>query len=504
MLAGEGHDGPVPALAFRQVVADGVEVLDRALDPVGDHHRPRLAADPVLRKRLREEVIHHDLGLEADRVVVALDEAPQLLPRLVDVELRVVFDRLGELVVARGRRVVRQHVQDEALLDRLLHGVAVEGVVPDRVARPRLRVRLAEDLQRGTVLREPDQLMREPGDGVALAAACGVLDEVAPARAVRGGVGEQPAHHVELVVARPDLGSRLPAGSLVPGLHHLSVVLQDVRQALAGQHLAPQVVGLDPTRVGRIARAVVPASVEGQEPRRLAPEMGAETHLGLVDGEVGDAAAKLEQLLARIAVLPVLLDRVVHRLLGEVVLQLEGDDRQAVDEERDVERPLRLVAAVAKLPDDGEAVPPEAVPSLLVAGRRGAVEEIEVVRAVPDAVAQHLDRAPLGDLALQPRQELAPRRAVVVQRQRLGGFRLGVVQEGGKLGEVDAVLAVVVEVAAAAPAHPAVAGGRLHHGLRGRRLAGMAGQRRADEAFEPALGRVSRHVVRLRSGSGLP
>ena len=351
------------------------------------------------------EVVHHDLGLEANRVIVALDEAPQLLPRLVDIEFRVVLDRLGELVVARHRRVVRQHVQDEALLDRLLHGVAVEGVVLDRAVGLR-GGRLPEDLQRlvlgrrgegevarvgeqparlhepvdpvleglvfplraglgerlghgcagapalagvglvdddgeapaallvadlvedegellhrrdddllagldeaaeiagtirvahgradlgvlldrvadlpveeepvgdhddgiedrGAVLREPDQLVRQPGDRVALAAARGVLDQVAPAGAVRGGVGEQPAHHVELVVARPDLGTRPPAGSLVPGFHHLSVVLQDVRQALAGQHLAPQIVGLDAARVGRIARAVVPAAVEGQEP----------------------------------------------------------------------------------------------------------------------------------------------------------------------------------------------------------------------------------------------
>ena len=74
------------------------------------------------------------------------DEAPQLLLRLLDVELRVVLHRLGKPVVAGHRRVVRQHVQDEPLLDCLLHGVAVEGVVPDRAAW--LRVRLAEDLQR--------------------------------------------------------------------------------------------------------------------------------------------------------------------------------------------------------------------------------------------------------------------------------------------------------------------------------------------------------------------
>src|SRR3954471_20635468 len=38
---------------------------------------------------------------------------------------------LHEPVVAGDGRVVPQHVQDEALLDRLLHGVAVEGAVAD-------------------------------------------------------------------------------------------------------------------------------------------------------------------------------------------------------------------------------------------------------------------------------------------------------------------------------------------------------------------------------------
>ena len=142
------------------------------------------------------------------------------------------------------------------------------------------------------------------------------------------------------------------------------------------------------------------------------------------------------------------------------------DDRKAVDEERDIERPLRLVSAVAKLSGHGEAVPLEAVPGLLVARRRGAVEQVEVVRAVLDTVAQHLDRAPLGNLALQPRQELAPCRTVLLQRQGPGRLRLGITQEGGELDEIDAPLAVVVDVAAAAPAHPAVAGRRFGHRVR--------------------------------------
>ena len=69
-----------------------------------------------------------------------------------------------------------------------------------------------------------------------------------------------------------------------------------------------------------------------------------------------DAAAELEQQLPRIAVALVLLDGVLDRLLGQAVLQLERGDRQAVDEQAEVERELRLVAAVAQLPGDAEAV----------------------------------------------------------------------------------------------------------------------------------------------------
>ena len=328
---------------------------------------------------------------------------------------------------------------------------------------------------------------------VALAAARRVLDEVAAARSVPGGVGEQPAHDVELVVAGPDLRPLLPAGLLVLRPHHLGVVLKDVGQALAGQHLAPQVVGLDAARVGRVAGAVVPAPVERQEPGRLPLEVRAEAHLALVDGEVRHAAAELEQLLARVAVLLVLLDRIGHRLLGQAVLQLEGEDRQAVDEQADVERSLRVVAAVAKLADDGEAVLLEALPRLRVPGRRRAVEEVKVVRAVLDAMAQDVDGAALRDLALESGHELPPGRAALIQRERFGGVRLRGVEERGELNEIDAELAVVVVGGAGDPPDAAVTGGGLRRPALLRRLAWMAGQRRADQPFEPALRGIGDH-----------
>ena len=58
----------------------------------------------------------------------------------------------------------------------------------------------------------------------------------------------------------------------------------------------------------------------------------------IVHGEVDHAAAELEQPLARVAVALVLLDRILDRLLGEAVLQLERGDGQAVDEEAEIER----------------------------------------------------------------------------------------------------------------------------------------------------------------------
>ena len=44
------------------------------------------------------------------------------------------------------------------------------------------------------------------------------------------------------------------------------------------------------------------------------------------------------------------------------------------------------------------------------------------MRAVLDALAQHVDHAALGDLALQPGEELLPRGLVVLEVERLASF----------------------------------------------------------------------------------
>src|SRR5207253_344030 len=107
--------------------------------------------------------------------------------------------------------------------------------------------------------------------------------------------------------------------------------------------------------------------------------------------------------------------RVLDGLPGQIVLQFEGGNRQPIDEQGEIERVRRIIAAVVKLARDREAVGGKPLHRLRVAGRRRAIEEGRLMRPVPDATAQYVDHAALADLALQPRQELLSDRAIVVE-----------------------------------------------------------------------------------------
>lgn len=72
------------------------------------------------------------------------------------------------------------------------------------------------------------------------------------------------------------------------------------------------------------------------------------------------------------------------------------------------------------------------------------------------AVAQDVDYTPLADLSLQAGQKFSPHRAVLVEIEGLGRFRLRGLQEGSELYQVHGVFAVVVVRVAANPAAAAV------------------------------------------------
>jgi hypothetical protein len=90
-----------------------------------------------------------------------------------------------------------------------------------------------------TALLEPEKLVGQPGDGVALAAACRVLDEVTATGAMLSNIGQELADDVELMVAREDLNLPLASRALVLLFHHLGIVLDDIRQPFAGEDRMP-------------------------------------------------------------------------------------------------------------------------------------------------------------------------------------------------------------------------------------------------------------------------
>ena len=88
------------------------------------------------------------------------------------------------------------------------------------------------------------ELVGQPGDGEALAAAGRVLDQVAPAGAVVSCVAHKAAHAVELLVAGKDQVA--PAGlapALVLALNLVDELADEVEHAVPGPDLLPQVIG---------------------------------------------------------------------------------------------------------------------------------------------------------------------------------------------------------------------------------------------------------------------
>jgi len=338
--------------------------------------------------------------------------------------------------------------------------------------------------------------MRQPGNRIALAAAGRVLHQVARAHGVGLGPLQQIAHDIELVIARPHLAA-LDAAFLVFFLDDLRIVLDYLGQRFPRQHLAPQVLGANATLAGnrRIAGATQMAAIEGQEPRALAGQLGAEAHFQIVHREMHRAAAELEQQLARVAIVLVLQHGVGHGLARVVVLQLEGRQRQAVDEQRKVERALRLVAAVAHLAGDAEDIGGEQRCRPVIARRRRMEVKLQRRRPVLDALAQHIHHTAAGDLALQAMQQLpcgAAGQRVGCDLE-LGQFLgLGRQPEAPQLAQVERHLAVVIMGMAFDVAGAAI--GRRFLPARARRPAGEGGN---DQAFQPGFTRVRRRHPRL-------
>src|SRR5205807_2238394 len=115
----------------------------------------------------------------------------------------------------------------------------------------------------------------------------------------------------------------------------------------------PEIRGREPIPGRRVAGAAVSSLVERQEASLRSLKMRGLIDQVWVHGEVGQAPAEGEQGLLRIAVEAILPDGIRHVLSGQWVLQLGGEDRQAVQEEHQVQA-LLVLLAVLELADDRE------------------------------------------------------------------------------------------------------------------------------------------------------
>lgn len=202
-------------------------------------------------------------------------------------------------------------------------------------------------------------------------------------------------------------------------------VLNEVENAVTRPDLFPEIGGGKAFEAGRVARAVFVAAVEGNEAGGGAFEFGGEVDEVGIDGEVGETAAEGEERLTRIAVLPVLLDGILHGLTGERIFEFDGEDGDAIEEDGGIEAVFVLLA-VFQLANDAEEV-------ALIEFLRFGVErgdgleegEFELDAHSFEAVAQDVQRAMISDLICEAVEEV---RFGVVGRvlfERFPGFGLG-------------------------------------------------------------------------------
>ena len=184
---------------------------------------------------------------------------------------------------------------------------------------------------------QSDQLMGQPGNGIGFARPGTVLDEIAFTHTVLPDIGQEFFHTVQLMIARPDLFDRFLPGFRIFLDDDLDVVLDDTGQFRLRQDIFPQVVRHDALGVGRIPGPIVVSFVERQEPAGLPAKFRTELDCLVIYGKMYDTALEGKQQFPGIAVFLILFYGVGCRLPGEMVLQLYGNDGQAVDEQTEVQ-----------------------------------------------------------------------------------------------------------------------------------------------------------------------
>ncbi|OPY10151.1 MAG: hypothetical protein A4E68_00025 [Syntrophaceae bacterium PtaB.Bin095] len=265
--------------------------------------------------------------------------------------------------------------------------------------------------------------MGQPGDGVGLAAAGGVLDEIIGSGFLHAGVGHELPHAVELVVARKD--HRLPFHFFAAELLFLDLEMdeprQDVEEAVPFEDLFPEIGGFVTSWILRVACSASAAPVEGQKIGAAAGKPRGHVNLVGVQGEVDQRAPlELEDRIRRVAVILVLCDRMPPGLGGHGVFEFQRRYGDAVQGQGDIEG-IAMPGRIAKLAGHREPVGRIEFPGVRIhSARRGEVCRAEQFAEAFEPVSQN------GEAAFMVGVE---RPAEVVQQCILGLLLL----EGGEV-----------------------------------------------------------------------
>ena len=183
------------------------------------------------------------------------------------------------------------------------------------------------------LIEQRGQPVSRPRNGIGLAASGAVLDQVIMPRSVLPDIGQQLAHHIQLMIARKNQRfAVLQVHKLLDNVHH-TVLLKDI---------LPQIRCRVTVWVCRIALAAVVsgsvgALVKGQEIGVLSGELCGHPHLGVIHAEIGqNTLVELEAKLPRVAVIHPLPLGIIHRLAGALVFQFKGEHRDAVEHQHHI------------------------------------------------------------------------------------------------------------------------------------------------------------------------
>ena len=107
------------------------------------------------------------------------------------------------------------------------------------VQHPTIRNHNHRIQNRITVPFQTDQLVCQPSDRVRLPATRRMLNQIPTTNPVSLDIRQQLPHHIQLMIPRPDLRTRLSTRLIVRALNNLRVVLDDLDQPVRRQHLFP-------------------------------------------------------------------------------------------------------------------------------------------------------------------------------------------------------------------------------------------------------------------------